>query len=300
MNPYLVTSGGWAAISGGRTSGFMLFRMLQTHEDDGTPFPDDFLFLFCNTGLEDERTYEFVRRMQTTWGIDIVWLEYQRSDGPIVEFKGNSHQIGCHGFKVVDFDTASRNGEPFRQLLEVKRDYRAVAKGLPPVLPNVPQRFCSGELKARTMLRYYESRFGRGPRAEYIGIRSDEESRVVRLQETVAAYRTMKAPLVDDHVDEEEVLVFWKNAPFDLAIPHDPEMGTYLGNCRGCFLKKKSKLARINREYPDALEFYAQVEEEFGQTFRKDRPTYRQIMSGALELPVCGTDEDETACSCTD
>ena len=106
--------------------------------------------------------------------------------------------------------------------------------------------------------------------------------------------------MVDDHVDEEEVLVFWKNAPFDLQIPHDPEMGTYYGNCRGCFLKRKDKIVRIAKENPDALEWFASAEEEFKGTFRNDRPTYRQIMNGALELPVCGTDEDETACSCTD
>jgi 3'-phosphoadenosine 5'-phosphosulfate sulfotransferase (PAPS reductase)/FAD synthetase len=304
MEHYLAKKPGWAAVSGGRTSGYMLARIIGAHRVSRTPIPDGFAFFFCNTGLEDERTYRFVERMAIDWGVNIRWLEYERTSEPVVRITGNSFQIGCHGVKEVDFHTASRNGEPFRKVIEVRRDFRAIAKGLGAILPNPAQRFCSGELKERTMARFYESQFGKVPRVEMVGIRADEESRVAGIRKKQAAFRDIRAPLVDDHVDEDDVLSFWANNDFDLEIPNDPELGTYYGNCVGCFLKNKKKMARIAAGSPQDLEWFAAAEEEFGVRFRNDRPSYREIINGAIPLPVCQSppeeDEEETACSCTD
>jgi len=263
--------------------------------------PDDLPVVFANTGLEEPETYEFLEAIHDTWGVEIVWLEYERRAGaPAVARRGKQFVIGCHGYRVVTPKTADRAGRPFRELLLAKQEFRKTVKQLPAVLPNPAQRFCSGELKARTMERYFLDRFGDVRYTAVVGIRADEANRARNMEHNSATLdRRFAFPLVDAGTTEEDVLAFWKHQPFDLKLPHDPAMGTYLGNCGGCFLKRKAKLDRIARERPESIRRFADLEEEFGQTFRNDRPAYGKILAGALG--VCDTDEDdEEACACTD
>ena len=280
-DPFKITGPTCLSFSGGRTSAYMLWLTLQANT------PEDIerwlVVLFENTGKEEEATLRFVRECGRRWACKIIWLEYR---------------LGSQ-FEVVDFDTASRNGEPFRKLLEVKRDYRAIAKGEPAVLPNVAQRFCSAELKARSMQRWFELLFG----VKYttaIGIRADEPERVRKTMAYETRDRKYRLPLNDVGITEEDVLDFWGNEKFDLELRNDPELGTYEGNCVGCFLKKKSKIARLAQEQPKQIEWFARAEEEFGQTFRQDRPTYRQYLNGRIELATTNDEDDLVACSCTD
>ena len=46
------------SFSGGRTSAYMLWRVLQSH---GGSLPDDCVVCFANTGKEEEATLRFVR-----------------------------------------------------------------------------------------------------------------------------------------------------------------------------------------------------------------------------------------------
>ncbi|GAG11398.1 unnamed protein product, partial [marine sediment metagenome] len=48
--------------------------MLRKLLDAKTPW-DEYLVTFANTGLEDERTLEFVDRVSREWNVDIHWLE---------------------------------------------------------------------------------------------------------------------------------------------------------------------------------------------------------------------------------
>ena len=52
--------------------------------------PDDYI-IYVNTGLEDNRTLDFLRDQETHWGIKIHWLEYCR----------------YNKYKVVDYATAA-------------------------------------------------------------------------------------------------------------------------------------------------------------------------------------------------
>ncbi len=115
------------SFSGGRTSAYMLWRVIQ--DNDG--IPDETKVCFANTGKEDEATLEFVRDCGKNWGVQITWLEFIPNDPK---------------FKEVTFETASRDGEPFAALIK-KRNY----------LPNPVSRFCTVELKVRTIHRYLKS-----------------------------------------------------------------------------------------------------------------------------------------------
>ena len=59
-------------FSGGRTSGYMLHRILKANGD----LPDRVKVLFANTGREMPGTLDFVHNIEKNWGVDITWLEY--------------------------------------------------------------------------------------------------------------------------------------------------------------------------------------------------------------------------------
>ena len=60
----------FVSFSGGRTSGYMCWWVIQNWADKY-----DFIFTFANTGLEDEKTLEFVKECDERFGLSLVWLE---------------------------------------------------------------------------------------------------------------------------------------------------------------------------------------------------------------------------------
>ena len=98
-DPFKIIEPTVISFSGGRTSAYMLWRVLQSNNG----LPADAIVCFANTGKEEEATLEFVRDCALHWGVNIHWLEFT-SENP--------------KFMQVDFETASRNGEPFEQLIK--------------------------------------------------------------------------------------------------------------------------------------------------------------------------------------
>jgi 3'-phosphoadenosine 5'-phosphosulfate sulfotransferase (PAPS reductase)/FAD synthetase len=81
--------------------------------------------------------------------VPITWLEYAASENP------------SQRWKVVSFDTASRAGEPFEAVIR-QRNY----------LPNPVTRFCTSELKIRTMHKWLRANWaatGLGRRQHGVG-----------------------------------------------------------------------------------------------------------------------------------
>ena len=52
VNPYLISEPTCISFSGGRTSAYMLHRVLEANEG----LPDDAIVTFANTGKEEEAT----------------------------------------------------------------------------------------------------------------------------------------------------------------------------------------------------------------------------------------------------
>ena len=101
MNPFIIKEPTCISFSGGRTSAYLLWRVLEANNG----LPEDAIVCFANTGKEDEATLQFVKDCQDNWNVPITWLEFQ---------------IEEPGYKVVTFETASRNGEPFEALIKKK------------------------------------------------------------------------------------------------------------------------------------------------------------------------------------
>ena len=246
------------SFSGGRTSAYMLWRVLHAH---GGTLPAGCHVVFANTGKEAEETLQFVQDCSDRFDVPIVWVEY-RPDGK--------------GWTQVDFHNASRQGEPFEALIR-KRNY----------LPNPVARFCTVELKILRAVDYMRS-LGIEEHENLIGLRADEPSRIAKLRADPSGGTKgveRRAPLADVGVTKQEVGFFWRHAGFDLALPnHDGT--TPEGNCDLCFLKHSATVLSLIAQKPQKAVWWAKQEHSItnpkianGGTFRSDRPSYGQMLA---------------------
>ncbi len=279
MSPYKIDGPTSISFSGGRTSAYMLHKVLEANGG----LPDSAVVCFANTGKEREETLEFVRDCGENWGVKIIWLEFD------VDSENKST------FKVVDFDTASRDGEPFEYLIK-KRGY----------VPNPVARFCTVELKIRTIHRYLKSK-GWAEWDSMIGIRADEPSRMARIAKNdYGKFEDKCAPLGHDNVTKETVSKFWESQSFDLNLPNNNGV-TMHGNCDLCFLKGASQILSLISEKPQSAIWWAKIEattlaiKPSGSRFRTDRPSYQQMMTFSKNQSDMFADDNETiSCFCGD
>ena len=216
------------SFSGGRTSGYMTWRILQEWRDRY----DDIIVLFANTGCEHEKTLEFVHNCDKHLGFNTVWLESVPQD----EFGK-----GCVA-KVVNFETASRDGTPFEAAVKRYGIFNASS-------PN-----CTGKLKVDPIRNYVR---GIGWKSktydQCIGIRADEIDRM----SPVAQAERILYPLVKWGVDKTMVLDWWGNQAFDLDLPE------HLGNCVWCWKKSDRKLLTIAKDTPEFFELPMKMEKKY-------------------------------------
>lgn len=261
MNPFEITGNTCISFSGGRTSAYMLWRVLEANNG----LPDNCEVTFANTGKECEETLEFVKECGERWNVPITWLEYI-PDAP--------------GFKVVDFDSAARNGEPFEAIIR-KRQY----------LPNPVTRFCTVDLKIRVIAKLLKTYCWLQDDGVdmFIGIRDDEQRRVVKIRANAnseSKHITNCVPLADAGITIADVDAFWKAQPFNLRLP-TYKGKTLAGNCDLCFLKGAGQVASLIAEKPDRAEWWIKMEalalalasKPSGAAFRSDRPSYAQMLA---------------------
>lgn len=223
------------SFSGGRSSAVMTKLLMDRPENASASI------VFCNTGCEHEATLEFVRDCQEYFGWNVVWLEAVVTHGKRV---GIRH-------KIVDFATASRNGEPFEEYVK--------KHGLPG--PTHPQ--CTSRLKEEVMDSYRHRQLGlkRGEYQTAIGIRADEADRM----SAKAKVRGFIYPLVTAGYNKAMVNAECESWPFDLAIP-----GDHYGNCVWCWKKSMRKLMTLAIEAPESFDFPAHLERTYATRGAKD------------------------------
>jgi 3'-phosphoadenosine 5'-phosphosulfate sulfotransferase (PAPS reductase)/FAD synthetase len=261
-DPFLIDGPTCISFSGGRTSAYMLWRVLAAH---GGKLPDGAVVCFANTGKENEATLEFVRDCAEAWDVKINWLEY-RDDS--------------NGFAVVDFKTASREGEPFAAMIRRKQ-----------YLPNAVQRFCSHELKNKPIAKFC----GLDDEDTMVGVRYDEPRRHAKMRA-----RGFLLPLIAARTTKAHVREFWRDQKFDLELPERDGL-TALGNCDLCFLKDFDVLMSNVREKPQRAIWWAKQERARGATFHKDRPSYTRMHEFALnQSDFLGYGEEAIECFCGD
>ena len=214
-------------FSGGRTSAFMglLLKDLTKYKDF------DKVFIFANTGKERQETLDFIDRCDKEWSLNIVWLE-----ADVQKEKGAGTT-----YKVVDYNAASRKGQPFEDML---RKYP---------LPNNMASNCTRELKQRPIDKYVKQ-------LDYkevytaMGIRFDERHR----ESNTAKQQNIIYPLIYDlQVDSSFIRKWWDRQPFDLKLKD------YEGNCDLCFKKSLKKRLTIIQENPNVAEWWDNMEKNY-------------------------------------
>jgi len=270
MNPYLITEPTCISFSGGRTSAYMLHQVLQAH---GGKMPNEAIVCFANTGKEDEATLKFVHDCETIWNVPIVWLEYDYAD----EVKDR--------WKKVDYQTASRKGEPFEKLIEKKK-----------YLPNTFARFCTSELKINPMKKYLKS-LGHEDIVTFVGIRADEPRRVAKMKTNEDIKET---PLATANVTVAEVLAFWEKQPFNLQTI-TVNGNSLLSNCDLCFLKKADHLFGLIQDKPERATWWANMEEKIGARFNQGHPSYAEMLKFSKDqTDMFDPNEEAISCFCGD
>ena len=216
------------SFSGGRTSAYMLANY------------DFDLAIFCNTGKEAEGTLDFVRKCGEYFEKQIIWLEYTTDN--------------VEKFKIVDFNTANRDGKPFEQMI-IKEKF----------IPNEFTRTCTKLLKIKTIQRYLKSlKIDLESVDMLLGIRKDEPRRYFKLKDSNRNKWQNIMPLYKDNITENIVRQFWNLQPFDLSI------NTHLGNCDLCFHKKLSKKQKILSDNPNIADWWIKMENLIGATFNQN------------------------------
>jgi 3'-phosphoadenosine 5'-phosphosulfate sulfotransferase (PAPS reductase)/FAD synthetase len=278
-NPFLIDQPTCISFSGGRTSAYMLWRVLQANGG----LPADTVVCFANTGKEAEATLHFVRACGERWRVDIRWLEYANTDAEFVE---------------VSFATACRHGEPFEALIR-KRQY----------LPNPVARGCTTSLKIRPMHKFLRS-LGWREWDQLIGIRADEPRRVAKIRarghSTESVHETLCMPLADAGVSIQEVNAFWQAQPFNLELL-TVNGRTLEGNCNLCFLKPRGQRLALIKAKPESADWWVRMEslnlasKPSGARFRIDGPSYADLAYlAANQTDLFDALDEALACFCGD
>jgi len=227
------------SFSGGETSAYMTYWVLNNWKNQY----NDILVVFANTGQENEQTLEFVKNCDEYFNFKTVWIE-------AVQFY---NERKAPSFKIVDFKSAARDGEPFEN---------AIAKY---GIPNSKFKDCTRNLKQKPIEAYAKSiGWALGSYELAIGIRADECDRMSML----ANRRKIIYPLVSAHpMTKPKINSWWANQPFRLNLKG------YQGNCKWCWKKSFRKHYTLISESPQIYDFPRKMETLYafhGPEFRKD------------------------------
>ena len=270
-DPFKIIEPTVISFSGGRTSAYMLWRILQSNQG----LPDDAIVCFANTGKEDAATLKFVMDCEQNWNVPIHWLEYTSKKPK---------------FKKVSSVTASRNGEPFAAMIDDKK-----------LLPNNFMRFCTSELKINTIKRYLKSiNLDIDDDQRMVGIRADEPRRVAKIG-------LSRCPLAKEGITSRDVGSFWELHNFDLGLPKVGQ--NKLSNCDLCFMKGDATLISLVQDKPERATWWIEMENKIKKhskfenknlvTFRKNSTSYQQMFQYDKDQYKLFSD-DTIPCFCGD
>jgi hypothetical protein len=224
-----------SSFSGGKTSAYMTYLLKQE-------YGDSLRVVFMNTGLEHEKTLEFVNKCDKAWNLKIDWIEAVVNHKDKISTK----------HRYVTYDSANRDNSIAKEIV-----YKYGLFG-------VGYLHCTREFK----LRPFSSWKKENKLTEFntaIGIRADEMDRVNENYEKLK----LTYPLLDKNITKSDVDEFWKLQSFELGLPER------YGNCKMCWKKSEKKIilnANDNPEWLDEIKDLEKITDKGAdKMFRKNR-----------------------------
>lgn len=256
------------AFSGGRTSAYMCYFLKENMNH-----LYNLKFVYANTGLEHEKTLEFVDKVDRYFNLDLVWIESVINP---LKNKGSD-------FVITNYKDACRDNRLFKDMCSKYG------------LPNQTYIHCTRELKNIPMLKYGNNIFGTGNFKQALGIRADEYKRVSLRPDLVYPLANIISR------SKKDILEFWENQSFDLEIEE------HYGNCVTCYKKSDKKLKMIADENPHYFDSFIELEnlyankintkEEYKRSMFRHFRTAHEVKNN-LKLPVSLNTIDECAEEC--
>lgn len=245
------------SFSGGRTSAYMLWWLLNKWEDRHNW---EIVVVFANTGVEDAGTLVFVHKISYEWNIPIVWVEARHKDEYGNPFSKKGWAVK---HQIVDYFTCAKNNKkvdgtwtwtPFEEMVSIL--------GIPST--NAP--FCSDQLKRKPIQSYMKSIGWKGYYTA-IGIRYDEPDRI----SPTAQKRKIIYPLYENTVmSGYDILAWWATeSDFDLTIEKDD------GNCKRCWKKNMNLLVRAGKKDPQSYQWWQYITDTYGHI--NPRPASKKL-----------------------
>ena len=256
------------SFSGGRTSAYLCHLVIEIFGRENVDF------IFMDTGAEHPKTYEFIRKVNDEFGLDLVCL---RGDFSLPLGAG----VRYH---VVDINDIGPDLKPYKEMMEKYG------------VPYTGGMFCTDRMKLKPFKKYSDDTYGKGNYETWLGIRFDEPKRLVGDNPKYplkSAYKQLiKAGLSDEEIsllytnsrkyineinqwkisslskellikrisyldkenlhylaeicelEKKDILDHWSRMPFDL------ELDEWSGNCEFCPKKSNLKLAASRIDSP--------------------------------------------------
>jgi len=289
------------SFSGGRTSAYLCKVMIDKFGRDNVDF------IFMDTGAEHPKTYEFIRKVNDEFGLNLVCLrgDFSRPLGG-----------GVH-YDVVDINSLKPDLVPYKEMMAKYG------------VPYIGGMFCTDRMKLKPFQKYCNDTYGKNNYETWLGIRFDESARVwgdnkkkalstfkqlsmsgmsnYEMSDMYAAIYSGLASIDDFDIsdlakelcttrllklkkeklfymaaieiaDKQDILNYWTKMPFDLGIDE------WLGNCVFCPKKSNLKLAAAQRDEPESYgEFVDAIK---GESVRFDDNTghYSKMYRGKQSL----------------
>lgn len=138
------------SFSGGRTSAYLCKIMIDTYGRDNVDF------IYMDTGAEHSETYEFIRKVNDEFGLNLICLrgDFSRPLG------------GGVGYSVVDINSLKPDLKPFKEMVTKYG------------VPYIGGMFCTDRMKLKPFKKYCDDTYGKGNYDTWLGIRFDEPKRL--------------------------------------------------------------------------------------------------------------------------
>lgn len=199
------------SFSGGRTSAYLCYLMKEN-------FVDEVDFVFMDTGAEHPKTYDFIRKVNSEFNLNLTCLRI------VVDHGGFGRNFGG-SYEVINVE-------------DLKTDFYAFTEHMKKYGKSTAQTgWCTRDMKQQTYNKYVKDKYPEGHET-WLGIRADEPKRL-------GSHYGIRYMAEISDFDKEDVLDWWEEQSFDL------EISEHLGNCVFCVKKSINKIALAERDEPE-------------------------------------------------